>query len=304
MSKKFLFIILIMIASSSAAQQLPHYSQYLLNDFAISPAVAGSKPYFDARTNIRNQWIGITDAPRTYILTVHGPIKNKNMGIGGMIYTDITGPTRRIGIQASYSYHIKVAENTKLSFGLSGGVLQWAIDGSKITLRDAGDDFINGYYQSVLVPDFAFGVHLYHPKYFISASAPQILQNRIDFFDHVVEEGRLEDHYYLAGGYKFRVSENVEIEPSAVGKYVYPVNPQAEISVRMIYKEDFWFGGSFRTEDAIAGIIGINFQENLMFGYSYDYTISNLSKYNTGTHEIMLGIKFLPNSKGQTKSMY
>ena len=92
----------------SLAQQLPQYSQYMLNELAINPAVAGKDEYADVRSNNRYQWTGIVDAPRTYYLTVHGPIKAKNMGLGMSLYTDIVGPTRRTGINISYAYHLKL----------------------------------------------------------------------------------------------------------------------------------------------------------------------------------------------------
>jgi type IX secretion system PorP/SprF family membrane protein len=298
-----LFVLSIIASQHTFAQQLPQYSQYLFNDFALNPAVAGSRPYYDARTNARNQWVGITDAPRTYILSIHGPLSIKNMGLGGRIYTDIVGPTRRIGIDLSYAYHIQVAQKTRLSFGLSGGVQQFAIDGSKITLRDQGDQYLGNFVQSVIVPDFGFGIYLYHEKYFFSVSLPQITQNRLNYFPNVQEKGKLEDHYYVAAGYKFNLGENFQFEPSALMKYVAPVPMQFDFSGRIIYKEKFWFGGTYRTMDAVSALVGFNVQDNMFFGYSYDYTITNLQKYSSGTHELMLGIKFIPNQpRNKSKS--
>lgn len=289
-------VFVVLLALESLAQQLPQYSQYLLNDFAVNPAVGGSKPYFEARTNIRNQWLGITDAPRTYVLSVHGPLKNQNMGIGGVLYTDITGPTRRIGLNISYAYHLKVADNTRLAFGLAGGLQQFAVDASKIKLRDKVDPHMGTQILSTVVPDFAFGIYFYHEKYFFSASAPQLLQNRLRLFEDVTTtELKLEDHYYVSAGYKFNFGENFQFEPSVMMKYVSPVPLQLDFSGRFIYKGNLWFGGTYRTMDAVAGIIGFNIQDNLMFGYSYDYALTNLQNYSTGTHEIMMGIKFIPN---------
>ena len=90
------------------AQQLPHYSNYMLNSYAMNPAVGGTNPYFEAVSNNRYQWNGITDAPRTYILTVNGPTKSLNVGLGGLLFTDIVGPTRRTGFYLAYVYHRKL----------------------------------------------------------------------------------------------------------------------------------------------------------------------------------------------------
>ena len=99
---------MLMAVGVALAQQLPHFSQYYLNDYLINPAVGGSRPYFEGKSAHRYQWEGITDAPRTYTLSVNGPTKNQKMGFGGYIFTDNVGPTRRTGFNASYAYHIKV----------------------------------------------------------------------------------------------------------------------------------------------------------------------------------------------------
>ena len=139
MKKQLVLFALTALAFGLFAQQLPHYSQYLLNDYAINPAVGGSRNYFDAKLNNRNQWIGITDAPRTFVLSLHGPLNNPKMGVGGLVYADVTGPTRRTGITASYAYHLKLNETLKLSFGLSAGMIQYATDFSKITFNENND---------------------------------------------------------------------------------------------------------------------------------------------------------------------
>ena len=102
--KKLLYItVIVLFVNSIQAQQLPQYTQYMLNEMAINPAVSGKDNFADVRSNNRYQWLGITDAPRTYMLTLHGPLKNRHMGLGTHIYTDIVGPTRRLGIKLAIS---------------------------------------------------------------------------------------------------------------------------------------------------------------------------------------------------------
>jgi type IX secretion system PorP/SprF family membrane protein len=292
-----LFFFISIFFHTSFAQQLPQYSQYFLNDYAINPAVAGTSDHFEMRSNTRNQWVGITDAPRTFILSMHSPIKAKNMGLGGIIFTDITGPTRRIGAQFSYSYHLKLTENLKLGMGLSAGILQFAIDASKITLRDMGDNYFSTGVQSVVTPDFGFGLYLFHDKYFFGASAPQLTQNRLDFFRNIETQARLADHYYVTGGYKIDVGDDFQIQPMIMVKYVEPTPVQVDISTRFIFRDKFWLGGTYRTRDAASLMFGFIYQENMIFGYAYDHTISGLQKYSSGTHELMIGLRF-----GTTKS--
>ncbi len=293
--KKYLSIFLVLIALSLHAQQLPQYSNYMINDYVMNPAVGGSNPYFEGKSNNRYQWVGITDAPRTYILSVNGPTKSLKMGLGGKLFTDIVGPTRRTGLYLSYAYHMKVADNVKVSLGVSGGILQFMVDGSKITLHDPGDQVISGGLQSVIIPDFGAGIYIYSTdkKWYVGASVPQIMQNKIKFFDYQTSTlSKLATHMYATAGYKFDLGDDFKIEPSTCVKYVKPAPVQFDLGLRAIYKEKIWIGGAFRYLDAISAMVGFTMQENITFAYAYDFTTTNIKKYSSGTHELMIGIKF------------
>lgn len=275
------------------AQQLPHFSQYYLNDYLINPAVAGSRNYFEGKSAHRYQWEGITDAPRTYTLSVNGPMKNLKMGLGGYLFTDIVGPTRRTGFNVSYAYHLKLNESLKLSFGLSAGLLQFTIDASKITLRDQDDAILTNGVQSELKPDAGFGLYLYHKKYYFGFSAPQLLHSRVKFFnDGENPVGTLPAHYFLTGGYKIQVTDDIVIEPSAFVKYISPAPIQVEGTMRAIYKEKVWISGTFRTLDAITASAGYLINNNFTIAYAFDFTTTNLKNYSDGTHELLVGIRF------------
>lgn len=302
--KKILILAIAVFGLSEAfGQQNPLYSQYMFNDYAVNPAIGGTVDFYDVRSNHRYQWSGITDAPRTYTLTAHGPMKNRKMGIGGFLYTDHVGPTRRTGVMFSYSYILKINDNMRLSFGAAGGLLQWTVDAAKITLRDEGDQVLSNGLQSTLVPDAKFGMFFYRPntnpyalgyKYYVSVSAPNLLQNKLYFFDNQTSTlSKLEDHYYAAGGYQFEVGSDFKIEPSFLVKYVDPAPIQFDLNARVIYQDKVWLGGSYRTDDAISLMVGYLHRSALMIGYSYDITTTNLGNYSNGTHEVMLGIRFI-----------
>lgn len=275
------------------AQQLPLYSQYMLNDYVLNPAVAGKNNYFEAKSNNRYQWIGITDAPRTYILSVNGPGKRKNIGLGGYLFTDIVGPTRRIGCDATYAYHAKINENIKLGLGLSAGILQFAVDASKINLHDPVDQVISTGYQSVLVPNLGSGLYLYNSNWYFGFSVPQIYAAKLKFFDYMSDtDSKLATHFFSNAGYSYKLNDDISIEPSILLKYVSPAPPQLDISVRGIYKNTVWVGGTFRTKDAFSLLLGAIYKDGLMFGYSYDMSTTNIKNYSSGTHELVLGIRF------------
>ena len=292
MKKIIVFIFGILLLADLKAQQLPQYTQYMLNEFAINPAVAGKEEFADVRSNNRYQWIGITDAPRTYILTVHGPLKVKNMGLGMHLFTDIVGPTRRVGLNFSYAYHIKLNKETKMSLGLSAGVLQWGIDGHKLQLHDAGDDNLLIQYQTVYVPDFGAGIQVHNKKFYFGIAVPQLYQSKINLYPGADGSSKIVTHFNVNAAYKFDIGENFKIEPSFLVKYATPAPFKLDVGARVIYKEQVWLGGAYRHNDAYTALLGFMYKNYLMIGYSYDFPTTNIRKYSSGTHEIMLGLRF------------
>jgi type IX secretion system PorP/SprF family membrane protein len=265
----------------------------MLNQMALNPAVAGKDNFSEVRSNNRLQWMGITDAPRTYMLTLQGPIKAKHMGIGMNLFTDIVGPTRRTGLNFSYAYHLQLDKDMFLSMGLSGGILQWGIDGSKLTLHDEGDQQIYTTYQTTFVPDFGSGIYFYKKnRFYLGFAVPQIYNAQIKLYQGAYKNSRIVQQYNLNGAYTFDINEEFKVEPSFLFKYEYPAPPMIDLGVRGIYKEQLWLGGVFRYNDAFSMLAGYMYQDYLMIGYSYDFTVSKLKKYSSGTHELMLGIKF------------
>jgi type IX secretion system PorP/SprF family membrane protein len=275
------------------AQQLPQYTQFMLNQMAINPAYAGTEEFPEVRSSNRQQWVGVTDAPRTYMLTLNGPIKSKHMGIGMNVYTDIVGPTRRTGINASYAYHLKVKEDMTLSMGLTAGLLQWGIDGNKLTIREEDDPSLSNVYQTTIVPDFGAGLYFKkEKKFYVGISIPQLYQAPIGLYDTQNKVSRVVTHFNINGAYTFSLNEEFAIEPALLLKYVKPTSPILDIGARVIYKDEIWAGLTYRSKDAVCFLVGYMYRNYLMIGYSYDFTTSNVRKYSSGTHEIMVGIRF------------
>lgn len=298
MKKNSLFqivLVFVLIASASLvqAQQLGHYTQYLFSQYVINPAFAGYTNRFEAQLNNRYQWVGVTDAPRTYIFSVQGPLNNKNVGLGGYIYSDIVGPTRRTGGQFTYAYHLKLNEKYKLSMALSAGLVQFAIDGSKITTENSGDIALSNGFQSVITPDANAGFLFYSDQLFVGFSAGQILQNRLQFFNNYPEtDAALVTHLFGMAGYKFEFGD-FSVQPSVFVKYVDPVPVQAEGTLKFGYKDDLvWVAGSYRLADAFTAMAGFTLQDNIRLGYAYDIPFTTIRSYSVGTHEVMLSIRF------------
>ena len=299
MKKLTIILITISISFTGYSQQLTYNSQYMLNQFLINPAAAGTKEYMPISTSFRQQWAGFNDAPRTQMLSVHSPI-GENMGVGGILYNDVTGPLRNIGFEGSYSYHLKINDASKLALGLSISLTQHVLDGSNFILNNTNDQVLNGATQKSFNPDGSFGLYYYSEKGFLGISVPQLIENKLKFGDNIEELNRQVRHYYLSGGYRFPMGDNLELEPSILLKYTIASPFQFDVNARLFYKENLWTGISYRHDESVVSMVGIQ-RDEFMIGYAFDYTLSSIRNYSAGTHELYLEYQ-LPVKKKATVS--
>jgi type IX secretion system PorP/SprF family membrane protein len=287
-------ILFTIIAGSSGlqAQQLPHYTQYMFNDFVINPAIAGVYDYYQIRTNHRFQWVGLMDPPMTNSISFYGPSAKLDMGYGGYIYNDVTGPTSRTGVTGSYAYNIAVTGDVRLSMGLYASIMQYRVDGTQLNPADVSDPSILSVVSTSYLPDAGLGLYLYADKFYVGLSVAQLLSNSVTIFENKDGVNRLKTHINLIGAYRFWIDEDWLIEPSLMIKGAAPKEFSFDITARVEWKKMLWAGVSYRYEDAVGILLGYSFDDMLFFGYSYDIGISELSKYNTGSHEIMIGYRF------------
>ena len=291
MRRTVLISLTLLLSSMVHAQQEAQYSLFFMNDYAINPAVAGMREKMELRSLNRYQWEGITDAPRTYTLSFTAPLSGGSMGAGVYLFTDIVGPTRRIGAQGSYAYRIPLSSDMQLGFGLSVGVLQYALDADKIKLAEGDDPALGNYTSSVNVIDAKIGVHLQGENFHVGLSIPQLSQSNLNIYPSSgAGSSSLVSHFLLNGGYTYEINDDFKVEPNVMLKLVTPAPIKIDAMVRGYYKDIVWLGGGFRNSDAFTGMIGVKWNNKIHIAYAHDFTTTDVSKYSTGTHEIMLGI--------------
>ncbi len=271
---------------------MPHYTQYMFNDFVINPAIAGVYDYYQIRTNHRFQWVGLADPPMTNSIAFYGPHAKLDMGYGGYVYNDVTGPTSRTGITGSYAYNIAVTGDIRLSMGISASMMQFRIDGTQLTPKDVSDEALLQMVSTTYLPDAGIGAYLYADQFYVGLSAAQLLNNSLKIFDNKNGLNRLKTHINLIGAYRFQLNPDWMLEPSVMVKGTAPKELSFDITARAEWKKMAWAAVSYRYSEAIGILLGYSYDEMLYFGYAYDIGISALRKYNTGTHEIMIGYRF------------
>ena len=285
-------LVTIFMPVNLSGQQLPHYTQYMFNDFVINPAIAGIHNYYQIRTNHRFQWVGLEDPPLTNSIAFYGPHAKWDMGYGGYIYNDVTGPTSRTGFTGAYAYNITVTGDIRLSMGLSLSLLQFRVDGTQLNPKDVSDPSILNMTSTSYMPDAGLGVYLYAENYYVGLSVAQLLNNNVKIFENKNGLNRLKTHFNLVGAYSFEVDRDWILEPSVMFKGTAPKEISFDITARTEWKKMLWGAVSYRFRDAVSILLGYSYEETLFFGYAYDIGITTLRKYNTGTHEIMIGYRF------------
>jgi type IX secretion system PorP/SprF family membrane protein len=302
--KFIIYIVLLLVFIKPInAQQAPFYTQYMYNDYLINPAVAGTYNYFQFRANARIQWIGITDSPRTMSIAGYGPLKSKDMGYGGYIYNDVTGPESRMSLGGSYAYHIAINDALRISGGLSFGIMQYKLDGTVMNIDDEiYDPVISNNVESRIIPDANVGFLLYETRFYVGISAHQLFGNTYNTHEEAdSSEGisRLKQHLYLSGGYNIQLNRDFYVTPSLLFKYAAPGQFQADINAKVTYQRMVWGALTYRfgstgyfSSDAVAIMAGYNHEFKFYIGLAYDLTVSELRKYSSGTIEIMIGYRF------------
>jgi type IX secretion system PorP/SprF family membrane protein len=323
MKKIFLTGFCMLFLAAAWAQQKPHYTQYILNQYIINPALTGIENYIDVKASHRHQWVGLQDAPITSYISIHGAIGKKDYrtsptsfrvpgenprgtaywedytaaephhGIGLQMINDRTGPLSRFAAYATYAYHIGISARTTLAAGFGAGLTNLSLNTSKLDFIYVPVDpaVANSGIINTIKPDFNAGLYLYSADYFVGLSAMQIIPQKIAFSDYAVKttDGKFVPHLFATAGYRFLLNEDFNLIPSVMVKYINPLPTQIEFNTKLQYQDVAWVGASYRNGEGFAGMVGLNISNSLNIGYSYDYTTSRLNTVSKGTHEILIG---------------
>ena len=137
----------------------------------------------------------------------------------------------------------------------------------------------------------------------LGLSAPQLLQNNI--YGTTADENlnNLVRHYYFFGEYKIDASDKLQIIPSTLVKYVQGAPFQFDFNTRALYIEKYWLGVSYRYNNSVAALIGLNYK-SFSFGYSYDYALTDIKDYSSGGHEIFLSMRLFEKKVPTTNAKF
>jgi len=330
MKKLYLLFILALVAANllpivdASGQQLFRLTQYFNNPMVINPATTGIEGFMDVKVGYRQQWSGVNDAPETYYLSVHTPLRttptqasyrnnalrisNPSLydqldgpqgyspsrvkhGVGGYIISDSQGIFAQTSGFLSYASHLLLGERLRLSLGVSAGINNQRIDISEITVIDPNDPTYIAYgNQQGQTTNFDVnaGLFLYSDLFYIGYSAARIFQNNLYNDSDIAAQQQL-THFGLIG-FRLNLSEALMFMPGGFVAYD-GANPLTyDIGARLKVQDIFWLGASYRNTNTIAGMAGVSINNTFNISYSYDYGLSGINNLEAGIHEVTLGL--------------
>ncbi len=268
------------------------YSQYMFNQIVINPAYTGSRDVLSATALYRHQWAGIKGAPRTQSFFFHAPLPNPRNSLGMSFVLDRLGVSYRNAFNASYAYRFDLGKG-RLAFGLQGGISTLQNRYSEVQTDVPGDVVFQGNSTPILIPGVGFGCYYDSRRFYLGISTPYLLEYQSNAFNvFIKDDPKAYKPVMLATGGLIRLNPDLLLRPSALVKFLPNSPVQVDLNANLIIKEAFWIGASYRTGDAMVGMLEFQINPQFRFGYSYDYSITDLKKYNNGSHELMLRYEF------------
>jgi type IX secretion system PorP/SprF family membrane protein len=291
---------MLFIVSTVQAQQNPEYTQYMYNTITVNPGYTGSTGSLEANLLLRKQWVNLSGSPQTGTFGLHGPLRNQKIGLGLNIISDQLGPSSEQFVTGNVSYTIDTSFKTKLAFGLKAGARMLNIDWSKGRFYDNDDVLLKTNIDNKIMPLLGAGLYLYSDNWYVGLAVPNFM--RYDYYNDIKESVTSDQmHYYLMGGYVFTISDNLKFKPSLLVKAVHGAPLTGDVSANFLLQEKVTLGASYRWDDSASALVGFQISKSFFAGYAFDYTLTNLNKYNDGTHEIILRYQ-LPQKTSAIKS--
>jgi type IX secretion system PorP/SprF family membrane protein len=315
-------MIFYLFSSLTFAQVRPQYSQYMLNNYLLNPAITGIEDYMDVKMSFRNQWAGIEGAPTTYYITAHTQLgRNINIanpnkiedklhafapqgsrynrykkikphhGIGGSILYDKIGIFGLAEANISYAYHILMTPEIKFSAGVSAGVSQYSMRGGDLRLANPTDNLASNIV--ITKPVVTAGLWLYSTRFYAGLSVAQLAGNSFDFLNNTIQRNETSvRHFFGTFAYKFKIGEQVTVIPSVLAKVANPLPLTMDYNFRFLFADRIWGGASYRpSAKGYIFMAGIHLNNAFDLSYSYDMTRTPLGRLSYGSHELILGIR-------------
>jgi|694.fasta_scaffold06947_13 type IX secretion system PorP/SprF family membrane protein len=290
--KYFLATLLLFCSFLLHAQQDPQFTHYMYNMSVINPAYATETPdIINMGGMYRAQWVGITGAPTTQSFFVHKPISKKvEMGIS-FVHDEIGDVVNENNIFVDFAYVLQLSAETRLSFGVKGGVTLFDTNFNGFQYTDPLPDPAFQNNVSQVFPNIGAGTYLFGSNYYVGFSAPNLLTTKhLENTNGITTTGVEAVHFFLTSGYVFTFNgnDNFKVKPAFMAKGVSGAPVALDLTTNVLINNKFEAGIGYRLGDSVSGLACLYVTPSLRIGYAYDYTLTNLRNFNTGSHELFI----------------
>ena len=300
-----LLVLVLGVSTTLTGQQEAMYTHYSYNTLAVNPAYAGSRDALTFTALHRSQWVSFPGAPVTQTLTIHSPVLNEKLGLGLSIVNDKAGPLKHTMVNVDATYILYLNREDRLAFGIKGGLDFFKGDFADIVTGEEGDNVFGIDIGTKAKPNFGLGVYYYKPNFYAGISSPGLLKNS---YSNSNESNGLETytqdmHFYFISGAVFDINFDWKFKPTTFVKLTKGAPIEADITPTFILRDKVNLGVMYRTGDGFGILAGMHLNEQLLLGYSFDWSLTNpTGKYNDGSHEIMLRYDFIYKHRMKIKS--
>lgn len=281
------------------AQQEYSFTNYFEVNSFYNPAATGTKDVHGITGIFRKQWFGYDGAPTTGGIVYDTRLNDKNMGLGGYVFTDKIGATLMTNIAANYSYSLRLNSDLQLAFGIDGGVDIYSTDFNRLVYWE-DDAMFDGQVANGVVPRAGVGAHLYNSKFYAGISVPRLLNfNNTSALSISAENlPSVVSNYYITAGYLFEVNEKFDLQANMLGKYTVNVTPQGDINLMGLYDKMIGLGVGYKSLGFASVYLQYRYEDVLKIGYAFDMSLTEMANYSNGTHEIMIQYLIPKGDKG------
>ena len=299
--KKIVILILgVVSVITVCAQQDPQFSQNMFNKLANNPGFAGSRGDISTSVLHRSQWMGFGEsggaAASTQNFSIDAELPFLQGGVGLNIVKDNIAEFSNLGLQASYAYRTELGIG-QIGMGMSFGMYQSGVNGGALNPADQGDPVIPAGTVDGSSLDIGTGVYFNTQDFYVGISSAHITEPTIEWTDG--QQMDLSRHYFLITGYYHEINPVLSLNPSIYLKSDGATS-QLDINTNVIYNNKMWGGVSYRLDEGLILLAGMNVNEDLRFGLGYDVTMMNPFGNSL---EVMLGYNFKI-KKNKTVSKY
>lgn len=307
LTNKFIRILLLLAFISAIktgmAQTDAQLSQYYEVPTYYNPAAIGQTDYLRIRGGARLQWVGIDNAPRSFLGTADMPLKlfGKRFGTGLVIGQESLGLYKTLNLNAQIGYKFKKFGG-EFTAALGLGFYDQSWNGSDVVLPD-DDDYHQGSDNAIPTQDLhgtafdiAAGIWFRHKIFWAGLSMTHVNAPVVSLSSDSGSDSQGQNIYefktgrtlYFMGGGNIPIKYTLfEIMPSLMVKSDFTFTT-AEITARCRYNKFLTFGLGYRYDDSIYATVSAEIK-GIFLGYAYDYPTSAIAKASTGSHELFIG---------------